>query len=151
MVYFVRILDGRIKIGCTMNFPCRRSEIGARYGRPIQLLALIPGYKFEEAAFHWLFRDIRTPKTELFDAAPRLLEFIDSLPAPVIRRDCDVKPFEMALEHRWINGSWHLAVPVRCWFERVFAVEELQKYLSSLDDRRARLRKIEPDAATVTS
>lgn len=85
MVYFFRVPDGRIKIGTTTNLIDRLSDIRRACGKPVAVLAVIPGWEPEEHAIHECFDHLRHLKSEFFAAGQDLLGFIENLPDPVLR------------------------------------------------------------------
>lgn len=53
MIYFAQPLDGGpIKIGHNQDVPTRLAQLEAPYGRPLALLATLPGDRAEEQAIH---------------------------------------------------------------------------------------------------
>ena len=82
MVYFLRIPSGLVKIGTTNILRYRLQAHTTTFGRPLSLLAVIPGWEEEERLIHRHFRDIKE-KRELFRYVSKLADFIEHLPPPV--------------------------------------------------------------------
>lgn len=77
MIYFMApVLGGPIKIGFSDDVDARRRQIEQHYGRPLALLATMPGGREEETAIHERFNHLRLGRTEQFLPAPELLDFI---------------------------------------------------------------------------
>jgi hypothetical protein len=77
MIYFAQSTDGGpIKIGTTADVESRLRQLEAHYGRPLALLATMPGGRDEERAIHRRFALLRFGRTEQFRPAPDLLAFI---------------------------------------------------------------------------
>jgi hypothetical protein len=90
-VYFALIPDGRVKIGVTDDFITRRSMLGRAFGRPVVLLAIIPGWEETEKAMHRRFKACRAAKSELFTHSLAIVEFLESYPGPIIRSFSEVR------------------------------------------------------------
>ena len=105
MIYFMRIGDGGpIKIGCSESIEGRLKQHAWRYGRPVSLLATLPGDRSEEARWHERFTHLRLGKTEQFRPAPDLMGAIgcpweaSALPEAVeaVQPDCgETKPTQI--------------------------------------------------------
>lgn len=76
-VYFLRMND-LIKIGYTAAIKQRVATLRATMVDPVELLHDIPGDRFSEEYHHWKFEHLRR-KGEWFEAAPELLDYIQSL------------------------------------------------------------------------
>jgi hypothetical protein len=76
-IYFAQPTDGGpIKIGTTGDVESRLRQLETHYGRPMALLATMPGGRDEERAIHEQFAHLRFGRTEQFRPAPDLLAFI---------------------------------------------------------------------------
>lgn len=77
MIYFAQPTDGGpIKIGCSDDVDVRLGQLEAHYGRPLALLATIPGGRAEEAETHARFSHLRIGRTEQFRPGADLLAFL---------------------------------------------------------------------------
>ena len=165
MLYFVRIPDGRIKIGVTEDFIKRRYALGSLYGRPIRLLSLIPGWEPEESAMHARFAAIRSPRNELFEATEELLTFIANLPRPKICTMSEVECGQRLLDEAPRFSDSMLSVrqaaleldidrhELRGWIDGmginlIPAGHSLMMSRADLERLRKRLGKPEPHAVT---
>ena len=101
MVYFAQVSLGRfrlfpgfseksdrdlifIKIGKSVCPPTRVKYLAMEYGKPMTLLATMPGDREEERMIHQRFAHIRLPATkttqpEWFYPVPELMDFIKNL------------------------------------------------------------------------
>lgn len=53
MIYFIRRPDGGpVKVGCSNNVDARLRQLEETYGRPLALLATLPGGRGTEAELH---------------------------------------------------------------------------------------------------
>lgn len=76
LVYYVRVREGRIKIGYTTQMKQRLSALRVD---ETELLATEPGGRDAEAQRHTQFAHLRIGRTEDFRDAPELFELIDLL------------------------------------------------------------------------
>jgi hypothetical protein len=67
---------GPVKIGFSDDVNRRRIQLEAHYGQTLALLAMIPGGRDEERAIHERFAHLRLSRTEQFQPAADLMEFI---------------------------------------------------------------------------
>jgi hypothetical protein len=67
---------GTVKIGFAENVELRRAQLEYYYGRPLSLLATLPGGRDEERAIHKRFESLRVGRTEQFLPGPELMAFI---------------------------------------------------------------------------
>ncbi len=76
VVYYLQRSNGDIKIGTTIRYPDRRTQLGQRHG-PLVLAALEPGYFALEAHRHRQFADLRVdPIAEWFRPGDDLIDHI---------------------------------------------------------------------------
>lgn len=81
VVYYLRLPDGRIKIGTSRDFLARVRRHRKRWG-DVEVLAIEFGGRDLERQRHAEFADYRPDATELFHCGPRLAEHIaDIAPA----------------------------------------------------------------------
>lgn len=66
---------GPIKIGSTDHLLTRQAQLEAIYGAKLEVLAVMPGGREEEAAIHEKFSRLRMGRTEQFSPSDELLEF----------------------------------------------------------------------------
>jgi hypothetical protein len=79
LVYYLQRASGAVKIGCTANYPQRRTALGQRHG-PLCLVAWEPGYYAVEQQRHRQFARLRIdPMAEWFRVDDDLLDHILSL------------------------------------------------------------------------
>ena len=77
MIYFIQPTHGGpVKIGFSTDVDRRRDQLESHYGKPLALLATMPGGAEEEAEIHARFAHLRFGRTEQFRPAPELLAFI---------------------------------------------------------------------------
>lgn len=77
MIYFLQPLDGGpVKIGCSVDVGRRQRQLEGIYGRPLALLATMPGDRKVERRIHTRFARLRLGRSEQFRPARELLEFI---------------------------------------------------------------------------
>jgi hypothetical protein len=77
VIYFAQSPDGgTVKIGCSDNVPTRIKQLETHYGRPLALLATMPGGRDQERAIHERFDRHRLRKTEQFRPAAEIMAFI---------------------------------------------------------------------------
>jgi hypothetical protein len=79
VIYYARTPTGSIKIGCTDDVEERLRDLESYYGAPLVLLARMPGNREVEAAIHARFAPYRIGRTEQFQPAPDLMEWIEDL------------------------------------------------------------------------
>jgi hypothetical protein len=78
VIYFIQSVDGGpIKIGSTDNLRERLKALEVHYGRPLALLATMPGDREREAEIHAQFSHLRFGRTEQFRPASDLMDFIN--------------------------------------------------------------------------
>lgn len=103
MIYFLQPVDGGpIKIGYTTNPKQRRWSLQVLYKRRLKTLRAIDGGKDEEKAIHERFAHLRFGRTEQFQPAPELVEFLGLPP------DTDtspVTPMKPSGELVWVDGK----------------------------------------------
>jgi hypothetical protein len=68
---------GPIKIGFSDDIDARRKQLEFSYGRPLAILATMPGGREEEAEIHARFSHLRLGRKEQFRPAADLLNFIN--------------------------------------------------------------------------
>lgn len=78
VVYYLRLPDGRIKIGTSRDFLARVRRHRKRWG-DVEVLAIEFGGRDLERQRHIEFADYRPGASELFDCGPRLAEHIAGL------------------------------------------------------------------------
>jgi hypothetical protein len=86
VIYAMQAVEGGpVKIGYTENLEARHKQLEAHYGRPLAILATIPGDLDTEAEIHLRFAHLRIDgggkrgrKIEQFRPASDLMEFIGS-------------------------------------------------------------------------
>ncbi len=78
VVYYLRLPDGRIKIGTSRDFLARVRRHRKRWGE-VEVLAIEFGGRALERQRHIEFADYRPGASELFDCGPRLAEHIAGL------------------------------------------------------------------------
>jgi hypothetical protein len=76
MIYFVQTPSGSVKIGCTEDIETRLARLESHYGQPVALLATMPGDRAVEREIHGRFAHLRLRRTEQFQPAVELMEFI---------------------------------------------------------------------------
>lgn len=69
---------GPVKIGCSDNLEKRHAQLEAYYGQPLLVLTTMEGDKTKELEIHRRFAHLRLGRTEQFQPAPSLMEFIGS-------------------------------------------------------------------------
>ncbi len=101
MIYFARIKIVKynacnrvrtmsvIKIGCSIQVEGRLRELGRQYGRPIKLLATMPGDYKTESAIHEQFANSRLPRIgkgrlDWFYPTRDLVSFVKQLKASAV-------------------------------------------------------------------
>lgn len=78
MVYFIQATEGGlIKIGTTVRLSERLKTLRKESGRPLWVLAVIPGDRFEEKGLHARFSHLRRDG-EWFEPGDDLRRFIDA-------------------------------------------------------------------------
>jgi hypothetical protein len=78
VIYFAQSIEGGpVKIGATDDVARRLGQLEAHYGRPLALLATLPGGRDEEAEIHERFAHLRLGRTEQFRPAAELMKFIN--------------------------------------------------------------------------
>jgi hypothetical protein len=88
MIYFVQCTDGGpIKIGYSVDVEARVRKLEAYYGRPLSLLAAMPGDLGTEAEIHEQFAHLRLGRTEQFRPAAELLEFVGRMDRIAVNPD----------------------------------------------------------------
>lgn len=70
--------NDRIKIGCAKNVASRLRDLQTSAPYPLRLLAVAPGGRKEESAFHERFKRLRV-QGEWFSVSRGLLSFIATL------------------------------------------------------------------------
>lgn len=108
-IYFAQATEGggAIKVGFSDNVPARIKQLEAHYGRPLAVLATLPGGREEEREIHERFASLRFGKTEQFRPDPELLTFIGR---PLFVSAC---PVVEAMEARPSGRDGLIAV--KCW------------------------------------
>lgn len=77
MVYVCQpTTGGPVKIGHSADVPARIRQLEAHYGRPLALLATLPGGLEEEQAIHRRFAHLRLGRTEQFRPGADLMAFL---------------------------------------------------------------------------
>ena len=77
MIYFMQPSDGGpVKIGHSADVEARRQQLESYYGQCLAVLATMPGGRAEEARLHERFGHLRIGRTEQFQPAPDLMQFI---------------------------------------------------------------------------
>ncbi len=77
MIYFMQSPDGGpVKIGYSGDVEARARQLESHYGKPLAVLATVPGDRAEEAEMHRRFAHLRLGRTEQFRPAPELMDFI---------------------------------------------------------------------------
>jgi hypothetical protein len=78
VIYFLQSTDGGpVKIGHSEDVEARVRQLEGHYGRPMALLATMPGGRDEERAVHDRFAHLRLGRTEQFRPDRELFEFIN--------------------------------------------------------------------------
>jgi hypothetical protein len=78
VIYFMQDVNGGpIKIGFSDDIDARRKQLEFSYGRPLAILATMPGGREEEAEIHARFSHLRLGRKEQFRPAADLLNFIN--------------------------------------------------------------------------
>lgn len=105
-VYFVQSIDGGpIKIGYSFDVVSRLEQLERHYGKPLAILATMPGGRAEETAIHRRFAHLRCGKTEQFRPAPELMSFINR---PLLVNQGDVALMEPAPDSATATVIAHL-------------------------------------------
>lgn len=77
MIYFMQDLDGGpVKIGYSADVGQRQIQLEAKYARPLTVLAVVPGDRKREREIHSQFAHLRFKRTEQFQPATELSDFI---------------------------------------------------------------------------
>jgi hypothetical protein len=77
VIYFAQATDGGpVKIGYTEDLEVRLHRLELHYGKPLALLATMPGDHSTEVEIHRRFGHLRLGRTEQFQPAAELMEFI---------------------------------------------------------------------------
>lgn len=76
IVYYLRLADGRIKIGTTTNLKVRMADLRRDMD---QVLATEPGGRDVEALRHRQFSEVREGRREDFNPSPALMEHVAGL------------------------------------------------------------------------
>lgn len=77
MIYFLQSDEGGpVKIGTTEDLKTRLVALTTHYGKPLSVLATLPGGRDEEVAIHERFSHLRFGRTEQFRPAVELMAFI---------------------------------------------------------------------------
>jgi hypothetical protein len=77
VIYFMQPADGGpVNIGYSVDVGTRRMQLSAAYSRGLVILATMEGGRAEEREIHARFAHLRFGRTEQFQPAPELLEFI---------------------------------------------------------------------------
>jgi hypothetical protein len=77
VIYFMQPTDGGpVKIGCSVDVERRHDQLEWHYGKPLALLATLPGDRETEREIHGRFAHLRIGRTEQFRPAADLMEFI---------------------------------------------------------------------------
>jgi hypothetical protein len=131
VIYFVQCVDGGpVKIGTTADLDSRLRTLESHYGRPLALLATMPGGRDEERAVHERFAHLRLNgkshrgrQPEQFRPGPDLMNFIGK---PLFVNQGDVELMEgsdtreviLSLQccpefRRWLKGlADHCRTPI---------------------------------------
>jgi hypothetical protein len=90
MIYFLRRVDGAIKIGTTEKYYTRQSSLTRQFGT-LELLGVMEGNRKQEQEIHKRFAHIRlNNNTEWFQPQPELLDFIAENTSHEVRTARDV-------------------------------------------------------------
>jgi hypothetical protein len=77
VIYFLQSVEGGpVKIGYTADVETRHKSLESLYGKPLALLATLPGGRNKERAIHERFAPLRLGRTEQFRPAAELMAFI---------------------------------------------------------------------------
>jgi hypothetical protein len=77
MIYALQSTDGgSVKIGFSADVDARRLHLESHYGKPLVLLATMPGGRDEERKIHARFAHLRLGRTEQFRPAADLMAFL---------------------------------------------------------------------------
>jgi hypothetical protein len=77
VIYFLQPVEGGpVEIGSSEDVDLRRQQLESHYGRPLALLATMPGGRREEEVVHARFAHLRCGQTEQFRPGPGLMAFI---------------------------------------------------------------------------
>lgn len=77
MIYFAQATDGGpVKIGTSADVDTRLHQLEQHYGKPLALLATLPGGREEEARIHARFAHLRLGRTEQFLPNRELMSFL---------------------------------------------------------------------------
>jgi Meiotically Up-regulated Gene 113 (MUG113) protein len=139
LIYFMQPVDGGpIKIGFSDNVEVRHRQLEAHYGKPLAILATMPGDPTVEAKVHERFAHLRLGEQgkrgrqpEQFRPAPDLMEFIGR-PLLVCTNPDAVEAMESA-DSRAIVVSMKGTVEFRDWlnelaeYDRSTAVQVIEK------------------------
>lgn len=79
MIYFLQATDGGpVKVGfTTQDVEDRVKQLESHYGKPLAVLATLPGDHDREREIHERFAHLRLGRTEQFQPARELMDFID--------------------------------------------------------------------------
>lgn len=82
MIYFAQLKNTTIRIGATEDVDRRINALQSRYGKPVSLLATMPGGPDEEKAIRERFAHLRHEQTEQYYLDVELMDFIGLPPPP---------------------------------------------------------------------
>jgi hypothetical protein len=92
MIYFLRRVDGAIKIGTTKKYYTRQSSLTRQFGK-LELLGVMEGNREQEHEIHGRFAHLRLNSkrnTEWFQPHPELLDFIAENTSHEVRTARDI-------------------------------------------------------------
>lgn len=105
MIYFMQAVDGGpVKIGHSADVDTRRHQLEQLYRKPLAILATMDGGRDEELQVHRRFAHLRLGRTEQFQPALELFEFIGR-PLLVDPNPDAVELMETGTWGAWSNGK----------------------------------------------
>lgn len=135
MIYFASIDGGPIKIGYSFNVETRMEQLSAHYGRPVSILATMPGGRAEERALHQRFAHLRLGRSEQFQPARELMSFIDR---PLFVSSGDVELIEPAVPVIRVSDGFAEAIGRAASFEKISVAEFATRHLLPVVEKRYR-------------
>jgi len=114
MIYYLRLANGMIKIGCTNDLKARLKALRNYYEGDVTLLKAVPGDKLDEEQIHARFSHLRIRRLEQFKPGEDLLQFIgldsEERVSPIkpnpLKRDYHAVPIVMPVSY-WTALKQH--------------------------------------------